>query len=536
MTVKDSNICPGNKAIKSSPGYFRLSGVSSQIAGLFQDRRTRKILLWSILALAVFIRVYALDTRSFWVDELSVAHTVSRGSLKEVMNLLGANPVLFAIVLHYVGNFLGESELTFRLLPSFFGVGSVLLIYVVARRFVSEKSAWLASILFSFSPGLIYYAKELKHYSGEVFFALLLLLLTERIIHKDSWRNWVLFAALASLSAGFSHATFFIIPGLSLVLLYHVAVVRRGKGWLPWFVSNTIIGSAFFLLLSFTIARDIPGWDLGGWFGFLPDISSVTNFLVWLLKSNVEILGYIFDLEILGTVRWPNSWLALILIPIGLSDLAKKNYKRFLIYCFAPFPLMLIASWLHRYPYGGGRIILFASPLLFIAFAQGLCRSVGALYNKRYFLAVLVVIICVSLPPVLAVHRGLMPLRSGAEIVVRYLEENVKPEDKIYVYYRGIPTFEHYYRGSYENVVLSKMHRYDRDGYIDEIDKIVQDNPRLWLFFSRQWWGADERALIWHHLGEKGTVLKLEDRPGTSLLLYQINPLSSSSSQRSKNA
>jgi len=169
VTVKRSKICPGNKAIKSSPGYFRVSGVSSQIAGLFQDRRTRKILLWSILALAVFIRVYALDTRSLWVDELSVAHTVSRGSLKEVMNLLGANPVLFAIVLHYVGNLLGESELTFRLLPSFFGVGSVLLIYVVARRFVSEKSAWLASILFSFSPGLIYYAKELKHYSGEVF-------------------------------------------------------------------------------------------------------------------------------------------------------------------------------------------------------------------------------------------------------------------------------------------------------------------------------------------------------------------------------
>jgi len=197
---------------------------------------------------------------------------------------------------------------------------------------------------------------------------------------------------------------------------------------------------------------------------------------------------------------------------------------------------MLIASWLHRYPYGGGRIILFASPMLFIAFAQGLCRSVGALYNKRYFPAVLVVVILVSLPPVCGVHRGLMPFRSGAGIVVRYLEENVKPEDKIYVYYRGIPTFERYYRGSYENVVLSKMHRYDPDGYIDEIDKIVQDNPRLWLFFSRQWWGTDERALIWHYLGEKGTVLKLEDRPGTSLLLYQINPLSSSCSQRSKNA
>ena len=264
------------------------------------------------------------------------------------MNLLGANPVLFALVLHYIGNFLGESEFTFRLLPSFFGVGSVLLIYVVARRFISEKAAWLTFILFSFSPRLVYYAKELKHYSGEVFFALLLVLLTERIIHRDNWRNWVLFAVLASLSAGFSHATFFIIPGLSLVLLYYVVIVRKGKGWLPWLVSNAIIGSTFFLLLSFTIAGEIP--DKWGWVGFLPDISSVTNFLLWLLKSHVEILGYIFDLEILGTVRWPSSWLALVLIAIGLADLVKKNYRRFLIYLLAPFPLMFIASWLHRYP------------------------------------------------------------------------------------------------------------------------------------------------------------------------------------------
>jgi len=526
VIVKDSKICPGNKAIESSSSYFRLSGVSSKISGLSQDPRAQKILFWSILALAVFIRVYALDSRSLWVDELSVAHTVSRGSLKEVMNSLGANPVLFAMVLHYVGNFLGESEFTFRLLPSFFGVGSVLLIYVVARRFISEKAALLTLVLFSFSPRLVYYAKELKHYSGEVFFALLLVLLTERIIHRDSWRNWVLFAVFASLSAGFSHATFFVIPGLSLVLLYYVAIVRKGKGWLPWLVSNAIIGSILFLLLSLTIAGEIPGWDLGGWFGFLPDISSVTNFLLWLVKSHVEILGYIFDLEILGTIRWPNSWLALVFIAIGLSDLMRKNYKRFLIYLLAPFPLMFIASWLHRYPYGGGRIILFTSPMLFIAFGQGLFKSMGVLYKKRYFLAVLVVVILVSFPPVCAVHRGLMPFRSGAEIVVRYLEENLKPGDQIYVYHRGIPVFKRYYQGSHENVILGKMHSDEPDKYIDEIDEIIQDNPRLWLFFSRQWWGTDERALIWRHLGKRGTVLKLEDRPGTSLLLYQTNLLS----------
>ncbi|MBA7672175.1 hypothetical protein ES703_80349 [subsurface metagenome] len=164
--------------------------------------------------------------------------------------------------------------------------------------------------------------------------------------------------------------------------------------------------------------------------------------------------------------------------------------------------------------------------MLFIAFSQGLFRSMGVLYKKRYFLAVLVVVILVSLPPVCAIHRGLMPFRSGAEIVVRYLEENLQPEDKIYVYYRGMPVFEHYYRGSYENVVLGKMYGYDPDGYFDEIDEIIQDNARLWLFFSRQWWGADERALIWHYLGKRGTVRKLEDRPGTSLLLYQTNLLS----------
>lgn len=524
MSVRSSKIWPGNKAIKLSLSYFRLSGVSSKISGLFQDPRAQKILFVSILALAVFIRVYALDSRSLWVDELSVAHTVSRGSLKEVMSLLGANPVLFAIVLHYVGNLLGESEFTFRLLPSFFGVGSVLLIYVVARRFISEKAALLTLILFSFSPRLVYYAKELKQYSGEVFFALLLVLLTERIIHRDSWRNWILFTVLASLSAGFCHATFFIIPGLSLVLLYYVVIVRKGKAWLPWLVSNAIIGSILFLLLSFTIAGEIP--DKWGWVGFLPDITSLTNFLLWLAKSHVEILGYIFDLEILGTVRWPNSWLALVFIAIGLADLVKKNYKRFLIYLLAPFPLMFIASWLHRYPYGGGRIILFTSPMLFIAFGQGLFRSMGVLYEKKYFLAVLVVVIVVSLPPVCAIHRGLMPFRPGAEIVVRYLEKNLKPEDRIYVYCRGIPVFGRYYQGSYENVVLGKMHRHDPDKYLDEIDKIIQDNPRLWSFFSRRWWGRDERVLLWHYLDKRGTFLKSVERPGTSLLLYQINPLS----------
>jgi len=499
---------------------IHLFSLFSKMVALLDNRKIQILLALLIITLAAQIRTYNLGARSLWLDEASVANWISQSNLKGVLASLGPAPPLFVITIHYLVKLLPNNEFTLRLLPCLFGIGSLVLIYLVARR-IDSKVALLTLILFSFSPHLIIYSKELKQYSGDVFFALLLVFLAERIVRKDSWRNWGLWVLFSSLALGFSHAAVFVIPGLSLVLLLQ-GIGSRGRGILSkWLMSNAVVGLVFLLIFSFITRGQIQDWLVAFWKGFYPDTTSGKNLLFWLVRSHLTILKDFFQ---------PNDWLALVLIPVAMGDFVRTNHRRFLLYLLFPLFLALVASSLHRYPYGVTRLMLFATPMLFVAMGQGLFRILTVLYQKKYVVALAVMVILFSWPTVSQIYTGFtkpmivaFPPKEEMRPVIQYLEKNLEAGDRIYVYYGAVPAFKYYYHGSYKNVVLGESHRDDINEYPSDIDKILERNIRVWLVFSHYWWVRDERRFCLEYLSKRGSLLKKREAEGASVYLYRIH-------------
>lgn len=489
------------------------SFLSSRIMALLGDRKIQILLALLIITLAAQIRTYDLGGRSLWLDEASVANWASQSSLKEVLASMGPAPPFFIIALHYIVKFFPNNEFTLRLLPCLFGIGSLALIYLVARR-INDKAALLTLILFSFSYPLVYYSKELKQYSGDVFFALLLVFLTERIVTKNTLRNWVLWVVFSSLALGFSHTAAFVIPGLSLVLLLQSIGSRRRNILPKWLLSNAVVGFVFILIFYFVTRGQIQDWLVAYWRGFYPDTTSSKNLLLWLASSNFTILKNFFQ---------PYHWLVLLLIPVAMDDFIRTNRRRFLLYLLFPLFLALVASSLHRYPYGVTRLMLFVSPILFITMGHGLFRVLLILYQKKYLIALVIMVILFTWPTISQIYAGFAKSarREEARPVIQYLERNLEFGDRIYVYYAAWEAFEYYYHGNYENVVRGKIHRDDINEYASEIEKVLERDIRVWLVFSHYLDTA--RRLFLEYVGKRGSLLTKQIAEGAAVYLYRIH-------------
>jgi uncharacterized membrane protein len=114
------------------------------------------------------MRFYALDAQSLWNDELSTWEQSHYDSLAEVIEL-GVRPYpyppAFQILIYYVEQFVGQSEIALRLPSAIAGVLAIIGIYFLARRVYSRREATIAATLMAFSYQPIYYSQEARAYS-----------------------------------------------------------------------------------------------------------------------------------------------------------------------------------------------------------------------------------------------------------------------------------------------------------------------------------------------------------------------------------
>ncbi len=135
-----------------------------------------------LIGLAVLLRLPNL-TESLWFDEV-VYSTLYRGPSEErlwrtLMRVPG--PPLYLVWGFYWAHLFGESELIVRLPSLVCGLGSVVLTYLIARRFVSGGAAFLAGIVLCFSPAHVWYSQEATPYAMTMFFLLVAVYVWPRV-------------------------------------------------------------------------------------------------------------------------------------------------------------------------------------------------------------------------------------------------------------------------------------------------------------------------------------------------------------------
>jgi uncharacterized membrane protein len=121
------------------------------------------ILLPVVLGFA--LRALRLDFQPLWWDE-GYSVWFATHPMPELLALTAADihpPLYYALLRGWIGAF-GPGPNALRLFSVFIGTVTIPVIYVVARRMLTLRVAWLATFLLAISPLHIYYSQEVRMY------------------------------------------------------------------------------------------------------------------------------------------------------------------------------------------------------------------------------------------------------------------------------------------------------------------------------------------------------------------------------------
>ena len=182
-----------------------------------------------IFGVAIYFRLYELGSRNLWTDEAWVALAAMQPTAKEALAAGQSTPPFYLLTLWAMVQLWGHSEMVLRSLSWLFGVGTLWLIWRFSRGLVEVPAALLALAAVAFSPIMVYYSKELKQYSGDAFFAVLVLWLTERLQARRGRQGWLALALAGVVGLGFSQPLIFTLPVAGAVLWVTLPQAQRPR-------------------------------------------------------------------------------------------------------------------------------------------------------------------------------------------------------------------------------------------------------------------------------------------------------------------
>ena len=434
-----------------------LSGQTTRTAS--SVTRYESLILAAILGVAVLFRLWDLGARNLWTDEAWVALAALAPTPGEALTLGRSTPPFYTLTVWGLVQVWGGSEAVLRSLSFALGVGSVALFWPVARHLTNRIAALLGLALVALSPVLVYFSKELKQYSGDAFFAILMVWLAERLKERPSYARWLSLALVGLVALGFSHGAVFVLPAILLVLWlesprpHRFRVIGLGALW----------GSAIIIFFMLVYRGQVNLELVAYWLRDYPDFSGLTPFLMWFGGSWVRYFHYFFHYFFASPWGW--LW-GEVFVMVGLVLLVREGPRRLLIYWGGPLLLVFGASVLHRSPfmghYNGSRLLLFSAPWLYLITAIGTAAVVTRLWSQprpwRWLAPALAGLILITLQPLALVQENLHPQANRQELkpLAAYLQKHLRPGDRIYVYFHAIYPFKYYYHGKLTGVVWGK--------------------------------------------------------------------------------
>ena len=182
-----------------------------------------KLWLWLIVCLGAVLRVYRLDFQSLWADEglqFFVAHAENLNDLFRRRSRTFHPPL--SLLVNYLFMRFGSSDFLLRLPSMLFGVGSLPLCYLLARRVTSTPAALFTVLALAVSPFHVWYSQEGRMYAQLLFLSLLSAVILFQALEHKKWLWWAGYTLV--ITAGmYTHVLMMLgILAHSLwVLLYH---------------------------------------------------------------------------------------------------------------------------------------------------------------------------------------------------------------------------------------------------------------------------------------------------------------------------
>jgi len=330
---------------------------------------TPNFLIWAAAGVGIVVRVLAyLMNRAVWYDEAMLALNIIRRSAAGLWTPLDyqqAAPIGFLMAEKLSVRMFGDSEYALRLPPLCFGVLSVIVFTILAKKLLHGYPAAIAVLVFALSPYIVNYAAEAKQYESDVFGAVTVLLLGWwSIRHESRFLPLVAWGLFGAVWIWFSHPVVFVLAGTWIqAIIFAVGRENRRLAVAAfaveciWLVS---FGIAYLHLLKPLTTND---YLLDYWKNGFP----TSQPLLWPFRA----LLWAFDNPGGFQLSWLSaSPLALVLLLAGIVA-AWKRHRSIYWSLVTPFLFVLFAATVRKYPFQG-RLILFLVPLMMLAFGFGL--------------------------------------------------------------------------------------------------------------------------------------------------------------------
>src|SRR4030042_3478146 len=185
----------------------------------------KNILIIFILFLGLLLRLISLR-QSLWLDEAIGAIAVKSYSYSGIINdfmKADNHPPLYYFILKFWTNIFGYSEISLRFPSIIFGIGTIYLLFLIAKEIFGLKKKGLANfnyiplvsaLFLSTSQFHIYYSQEARMYSMVAFFVCLAFFTYFKLINTDlgTFFYWCLFSLSILVMVFSDYVPLFVLP------------------------------------------------------------------------------------------------------------------------------------------------------------------------------------------------------------------------------------------------------------------------------------------------------------------------------------
>ncbi len=344
-----------------------------------QDGWALRWLLVLVLLLGFGLRLYELDGKGLWYDELGTAlYTSPDRSPLEVIRgplevpLIPAPPLYFLST--YLFRLLSQGDFVLRLPSVFFGVLAIAATYVLGKGLLGPRQGLVAAFLLSISSFHIRYSQEARYYALLMLLGTVSLYFFYRGLRHNDGRSWAGYVVSSTLAA-YTHLFAFLF--LAVQGVYAVSSVLHGRLRAgpaaarpetprPWrrepffsFLASAVVMALLYLpMLPFTLSGLLGQKGLAG---RVPTAVS---------RTSLSYLAGILDLFGAG----PGLALLcyLLALCLGLYFLVRRARQQLVLaalWMVLPFVVVLLVPAGHSFRL---RYVIFVLPVFLIVVSAGL--------------------------------------------------------------------------------------------------------------------------------------------------------------------
>ena len=353
-----------------------------------------RLVLIFIIIIGIILRLNVyLYNQGFWGDEAMIAYNLlERNNYFDFflpLNHYQVAPPFFLIIskiFFEIGKLTGSIYYTVmmaRFIPFIASVLSIPLFCKLLNKAFNNKTLIIIALsMLSFNKAAINYAQELKQYSTELLFTIILLTAFYSIdLKKDSTLKTVCYAVLFCISPWCSFSSLFILAaGFVLIFRKRNQCKKNFLILIVPFMLNLIL---FYIFYKYTCVFQYPYMQTFWKDYFMPNWQG--EFLI----EQTHLLLSFFN----------NGCLYLIFPIIGFMVLFYKKHHKILFLSFFSLFACIFLSILRHYPYSL-RLILFLLPIFCIIYSSPvlIIKENKVLFHTVILLSIIIALLRIKVP------------------------------------------------------------------------------------------------------------------------------------------